>query len=489
MTYAGNGVWRSQVEKNSGDVFLFSDKFFYFALNGQDSLAIKRLTNDRHSVGMPSEGYQAENIRINRGTYTLTLDMNQRTWDIDAPIREYRISAFGSSVCNGEGADGHRGYAYMYGQQLADRYRLGQSPTPFEVSGVSIGGNSTVALLHRYDELIHDFGRYVIIGLSLGNEGIHGAKDQQAVFDQFHRNMLTLIDKCRRDGKVPVVMNNYTRGDYNLSDYGFVKRMNLDIHRWQVPSVNVLGAIDNGEGKWADGYMRDTYHQDTKGHREFMFAIPPSLFDALLQGKTYPTRQALDGLSLRRGATIQFCGEGTLHPFTVTLRMKGNKPGRLMTISTSQGEAQLSIERGGIIRYNSVGGQALCSDKTRLTSSDTPYDITLTHYYAQQRTLIYVDGQLAGELKERMEPVLFTVGDSKRNTSRHVSEISLWRSAMTPEEILLHHEGECMKSSLEIYAPLSEGMKTGGFPNLAQSLNSSLHYQSASKRERRNGHK
>lgn len=489
MTYAGNGVWRSQVEMNSGDVFLFSDKFFYFALNGQDSLAIKRLTNDRRSVGMPSEGYQAENIRINRGTYTLTLNMNQRTWDIDAPIREYRISAFGSSVCNGEGAYGHRGYAYMYGQQLADRYRLGQSPTPFEVSGVSIGGNSTVALLHRYDELIHDFGRYVIIGLSLGNEGIHGAKDQQAVFDQFHRNMLTLIDKCRRDGKVPVVMNNYTRGDYNLSDYGFVKRMNLDIHRWQVPSVNVLGAIDNGEGKWADGYMRDTYHQDTKGHREFMFAIPPSLFDALLQGKPYPTRQALDGLSLRRGATIQFCGEGTLHPFTVTLRVKGNKPGRLMTISTSQGEAQLSIERGGIIRYNSVGRQALCSDKTRLTSSDTPYDITLTHYYAQQRTLIYVDGQLAGELKERMEPVLFTVGDSKRNTSRHVSEISLWRSAMTPEEILLHHEGECMKSSLEIYAPLSEEMKTGSFPNLAQSLNSSLHYQSASKRERRNGHK
>ena len=220
-----------------------------------------------------------------------------------------------------------------------------------------------------------------------------------------------------------------------------------------------------------------------------MFAIPPSLFDALLQGKPYPTRQALDGLSLRRGATIQFCGEGTLHPFTVTLRVKGNKPGRLMTISTSQGEAQLSIERGGIIRYNSVGGQALCSSKARLTSSDTPYDITLTHYYAQQRTLIYVDGQLAGELKERMEPVLFTVGDSKRNTSRHVSEISLWRSAMTPEEILLHHEGECMKSSLEIYAPLSEEMKTGGFPNLAQSLNSSLHYQSASKRERRNGHK
>lgn len=477
MAYAGNGVWKSQVEMNSGDVFLFSDKFFYFTLNGQDSLAIKRLTGTRNSVGMPSEGYQTENIRINRGTYTLTLDMNQRTWDIDAPIQEYRISAFGSSVCNGEGAEGHKGYAFMYGQQLADRYLLGKSPTPFEVSGVSIGGNSTVALLHRYDELIHDFGRYVIIGLSLGNEGIHGAKDQQAVFNQFHRNMLTLIDKCRQDGKVPVVMNNYTRGDYNLGDYGFVKQMNLDIHRWQVPSVNVLGAIDNGEGKWADGYMRDTYHQDTKGHREFMLAIPPSLFDALLQDKPYPTRQSLGGLTLRRRSTIQFSGEGTLHPFTVTLRIKGNKPGRLLTIDTSLGEAQLSIGKGGRIHYLSADRQAINSDKCLLRGNDKTYDITLTHYYAQRRTLIYVDGQLAGELRERMEPGLFTVGDSKRSTSRHVSEISLWRSAMTPEEILLHHEGECMKSSLEIYAPLSEEMKTGGFPNLAQSLNSTLRFQ------------
>ena len=321
---------------------IFSDKFFYFALNGQDSLAIKRLTNDRHSVGMPSEGYQAENIRINRGTYTLTLDMNQRTWDIDAPIREYRISAFGSSVCNGEGADGHRGYAYMYGQQLADRYRLGQSPTPFEVSGVSIGGNSTVALLHRYDELTHDFGRYVIIGLSLGNEGIHGAKDQQAVFDQFHRNMLTLIDKCRRDGKVPVVMNNYTRGDYNLSDYGFVKQMNLDIHRWQVPSVNVLGAIDNGEGKWADGYMRDTFHQDTQGHREFMLAIPPSPTGArrtfLAPGSHHPVLWRRHPASLHRHTQ----GEGQQ---TGTAYDHQHKPRRSTTLHRARRNHPLQLGR------------------------------------------------------------------------------------------------------------------------------------------------
>lgn len=54
----------------------------------------------------------------------------------------------------------------------------------------------------------------MIFGLSLGNEGIHGATDQQAIYNQFKDNMQTLIKKAREDGKYPVMMNNYTRGDF-----------------------------------------------------------------------------------------------------------------------------------------------------------------------------------------------------------------------------------------------------------------------------------
>lgn len=476
MTYLSHGVWKSQVDMNHGNVFLFSDKYFYFAFNNNDDLAVKRIKGKRSEMGMSSEGFETENIRINRGTYTITLDMNHHTWDIDAPIDDNRISAFGSSVCNGEGALDHKGYAYMYGEVLAERFNKGLSRTPFTVSGVSIGGNTTTNLLNRYDEMLHDFGRYVIIGLSMGNEGIHGAENPTSIFNQFRDNMQILISKCRKDGKIPVVMNNYTRGDYTASDYDYVKKMNLNIHRWDVPSVNVLGAIDNGEGKWADGYMRDTYHQDTEGHREFMFAIPPSLFDALKQGKPYPTRDTKRSMTLSKGATIQFAGEGTVHPFTVTLRIKGNKPGKLLTISTEKGEATVSITDGDRIRYTSANGTGILADKAMMTSNSEAYDITVTHYYAQRRTLLYVNGQQIGETKERMEPRLFVVGDSQRNQARKYQEISFWRSAMTPEEITLHHQGICLKSSLEIYTPLDEEMKQNGFCNRAQSMNSSMQY-------------
>ena len=134
------------------------------------------------------------------------------------------MSVFGSSVANGSGATSLEGYAYLYGQQLRQRHADGLSPNPFYTSGVSIGGNSTNSLLNRYDDLLHNFSNYVIIGLSLGNEGIHDNANPEAVFNGFRDNMLTLIERMRADGKTPVVVNNYTRADYNDRDYTYINK-------------------------------------------------------------------------------------------------------------------------------------------------------------------------------------------------------------------------------------------------------------------------
>ena len=180
----------------------------------------------------------------------------------------------------------------MFGELQDERFKNQETRLPWYTSGISIGGNSTLNLLARYNDLLYDCGKYVIFGLSLGNEGIHGAADQQAIYNQFKDNMQTLISKAREDGKYPVMMNNYTRGDFEESDYRYVKQMNLLIHEWDLPSVNMLGAIDNGSGKWADGYQNgtDLYHPNTEGHREFLYAMVPSLFDAIEAGKTLPAR-------------------------------------------------------------------------------------------------------------------------------------------------------------------------------------------------------
>ena len=464
LEYKGGGVWESEVTLNETSSQQWVDRTMYFSLGDNDNLAIRRLkgASSRYALGMASDGQDVENIYQNPGTYTITVDMAREAYDIQAPVDEYRVSVFGSSVANGQGATDFKGYRYLYGEHLKRRYSEGLSEYPFYTSNVSIGGNTTENLLARYDDLIRDFGRYVIFGLSLGNEGIHGASDQEAVFAKWRDNMLRLINKVRADGKVPVVMNNYTRGDYDASDYSYVKRLNLLIHEWGVPSFNCLGSIDDGKGHWADGYVADTYHQNTEGHYEFFTCMVPSLFDALKEGKAYPKRNTTKSLAMQERDSLTFSPEGVCHPFTVTLRIKGGA-GTVCKVLCSEGEAVVSVGEDGKVTLTTPSGSKLTSSNA-LTATGRHY-VTLTSYYAQRRTLLYLDRVCAGEVSERLGKVSqVVVGGSPRE----MSELFFWRSAMTPEEVAAVCNGKMLKSSLEIYSPLSD---EDGVPNLAQSTN------------------
>ena len=63
--------------------------------------------------------------------------MRQGVFSIEPEEAPYRVSVFGSSVANGQGADNFRGYAYLFGEQLKKRKADGDSSYPFYTSGVS----------------------------------------------------------------------------------------------------------------------------------------------------------------------------------------------------------------------------------------------------------------------------------------------------------------------------------------------------------------
>ena len=479
IPYKADGVFEGEVTLPETTSQQWVDKTMYFALNNNDTYAIKRLQGaaTRYVLGEVEKGQSVENIYQNAGTYTITVDMKQMVYNISAPIDENRISVFGSSVANGQGANDYKGYRYLYGQQLIARHNEGRSDNAFYTTNVSIGGNTTNNLLNRYDDLIRDFGRYVIFGLSLGNEGIHGASNQQAVFNQWRDNMLTLINKVRADGKIPMVMNNYTRGDYNDDDYYYVKQLNLLIHEWDVASTNVLGSIDKGNGQWADGYVSDTYHQNTAGHAEFMYAMVPSLFDAIKAGKAQPVRDQTKSMTIEAGKSIFFEPEETVHPFTVTVRLKGTE-GQVVRLTQSSGaqQATVRVNANGTVTYTSPTGSTITSTTT--INDDAWHYVTLTSYYAQRRTILYVDKTKAGEVGERLARIeTVSLGDDAN--SREVSELSFWRSGMTPEEINAVCDGRMLKSSLEIYAPLGG---ESDMANLAQCTNT-LSYGPAKTKE------
>ena len=104
---------------------------------------------------------------------------------------------------------------------------------------------------------------------------------------------------------VPVVANCYTRNDYTPEDYGFIKEMNLLLHAWAVPTVNLLGAVDDGQGHWAAGYFDDALHPNDRGHAELAHAWVPSLFDALRAGKPLPHAHPTAGVRLAPKAALR----------------------------------------------------------------------------------------------------------------------------------------------------------------------------------------
>lgn len=462
LDYIGDGVWQKEVTLTNRPSV--SDRSrFNFILNHGWTYTISHIKDTPDAVALTSDGYSTADINLNFGSYIITLDLRAFTYNI-APangIDPYRISVMGSSVSNGQGATDNHGYAYMFDQLISTRHNDNLSEHPFYISSIAVNGNNTVNLLDRYSELTNEFGKYVIYGVSLGNEGIHGAADQQAVYNQFANNMQLLISKAREEGKEVVVMNNYTRGDFTPADYEFVKKMNLLINSWDLPSVNLLGAIDNGVGIWADGYQNndDIYHPNTDGHSELFYAITPSLFDALHAGKPLPERVAGTGFLMNDKGIVEFEPENTVHPFALVVSLNGAVEGEFVTIATADGNATIAIE-GTTVTYTAPNGNvitgtlpAAATPAARAAANATT--LTLSHYHAQGRTLLYAGNTLIGETAGKLAPTKVSV--KPQSGKLNLSELMFYRSALNADEVAAINNGDMIKSSLDVYLPFAEG--------------------------------
>ncbi|MGI4832781.1 MAG: SGNH/GDSL hydrolase family protein [Janthinobacterium lividum] len=372
-----------------------------------------------------------------------------------------KIVFLGSSVPYGQGATNKVGYPSRYAAVLQQRHAAGLGPA-WTTANVSVPGDNTGKVAARWRrDLLPQRGRYVVLALSLGNEGIHGGG--QPIFEQFRRNLQALVARARADGRVPVVTNCYTRNDFTPEDYAFTKQLNLLLHAWAVPTVNLLGAVDDGQGHWAPGYWSDALHPNDLGHAEMSRALVPSLFDALRAGKPVPRAQPSAGLALAAGTALQLVPEAGLHSFTqaVSFRRSG-AAGRLLTLTDSLGAGSLSLDAAGSLTYASARGGRLVGR----ANGRRWHHLVLTHYYARGETVVYLDSTRVGSLPERLLVRQLTLGGAPGPAGGRYRHWLLYRAGMTADEVQALAADSLLKSSLEVYAPLA-----GSLANLAQSTN------------------
>ena len=410
------------------------------------------------------------------------------------PSRENRIAIWGSSVANGTGDESRQGGYAGHLQKLLEK-------RGWELINQSQGGDNTVTIASRFEPgaspeentryLTSVDPAYVIIGLSLGNEGIaqcqlgqssrctNSLAEANAVFDQFASGLRGLVDRARDAGITPVVTLPYARSDFWEREYGLTRRMNLLINSWNVPSVNTLGAVDDGQGRWARGLWADPYHPNAAGHAEIAYSFVPSLFAALRAGKPIPRRSRGGGFAHLLSDSpdaMSYDVDGTMHSFALTFTVRPATDGPIAAIRGQLLDSEFTIVRrsygafewdteslkltpaegfaaalgvsNGRIAYCSHSGDSI---STSIGKSGTWYDVTLTHYAGRGETLLYVDGERIGSVTERLQPTAFMLGGTASTDYR---DWMIHRSGLNEDEVYALHSGRLLQASLEIYSPL-----------------------------------
>jgi uncharacterized OB-fold protein len=371
--------------------------------------------------------------------------------------------------------------------------------------------------------------KYVVIGISLGNEGVH-ENGARAVLS-YRENMPRLIRMLQEQGRVVIVTNNYPRADFNEVDYEDLCEVNLEVQQWNVPTINVFGTINDGAGRWAEHMWNgsDIYHPNQVGHEAMASAFPLTMWEALRAGKPLPEYIPTQGDD-NGVECLSFVPEGQVQSYTLSYisadttytevysaaqrKLWQYANGQQVSVTEGIDKTIGTIDDGAgrwaehmwngsdIYHPNQVGHEAMASafpltmwealqagkplPKYIPTQGDENgvecvsfvpegqvQSYTLSYTSADTiYTEVYSAAQQKfwqyanGQLVAASEGIDKAVGTITIQGS-NIHQLLFYRAAMTEREVRALARGKILRSSLEIYCPLLGGDAT----NYAQTMN------------------
>jgi len=188
-----------------------------------------------------------------------------------------RIVVVGSSVAEGHNAWRTRGWAWLLGQALGERY-----DHQHQLINVSHSGANTQVARDQFQAAVLPWKPdVVIVALSLENEGLaHCPRvERRAAQYRFEEGILKLLRMVVNAGAVPMLAGVYPNNDFDDETYGILRETAKNMKTWGVPIFDWLDALDDGRGRWREGLWFDHAHPNSEGHRRMFESIDLSLFD------------------------------------------------------------------------------------------------------------------------------------------------------------------------------------------------------------------
>lgn len=411
---------------------------------------------------------------------------NPVTADVTVPVNNGSVTIYGSSVAKGNGSSGSAANVYITGGSASNSWAAllttNLLASSYGVTNVSQPGDTSPGGVSRFaSAVIPTAPNYVLISYSLGNDNLgNNTLDPVATVSTFLANLTNMVSQCFSNGYQPVVALCYARNDIqNANRYPYMQGANLVINSWNVPSINLDGVLNNDSGGLIGGLNSgDGIHPNDYGHAEIYYSIPPTIFDALTQGKTnrpglaaatnFARLTALPGVT----APVVFTPSNTVHSYTLTFKVRAVSGGTIATIPTGTGFATLQITNGRFAYYGTNGG-SITASSINATNGDW-HEVAISHRYAMTNTWLFVDGVQAGTLSEQYAPSQFVVGGPGNSAApvapavMDLKDLYVYRAAWNLAEAQAQAQGRLQVASLEIASPLDDTTFTSNSPAINQ---------------------
>jgi lysophospholipase L1-like esterase len=377
-----------------------------------------------------------------------------------------KVAIFGSSVAKGYGADKEYGWANRWGEILKTKN--------WDYVNKSIGGDNTSKLLSRIDiDILSEHPDVVVIGLSLANEGIRG-KNPLSVYRGYVKNLKKIIQILHKNNIVPIISNGYPHGAYTPEQYQFAQKFNEELALWPVYSIDLMGAMDDGQGRWLMEFTKDAGHPNSAGHEEMTRAIPATMLDSVWNvdlPSIVPAKSWTSLVTAQGQAHFQCQADRELHSstFGFEVQLPDNAQGDVLLAKSEVWTCELNIQGAKRSIELVHQGQHLALD----IPNSKELRIAISTSYGREELSLWLNGK-ATKMKFTRSPLqnFHVYGNVTEKTNLKFRNVFLYYSALS-DNILnkMFSTARVPMSSLALYAPCDDSILAAGIPliNLAPS--------------------
>lgn len=362
--------------------------------------------------------------------------------------RQFRVVVFGSSTAAGAGASRPE-------WSWAGRLSAVLKPYGYTVYNRSISGTNTEASLARFSRDVEPLRPgYVVLATSVVNELILSRREEAArVYLENTRELIRRVEAIRA---VPIVAGPIPNNAYDRNHRRLLRDILDQLEAEGVLVWDFLSAVDDGYGRWLDGYTDDGLHPTDMGHQALFNAIPVSFF-LLPREPAPPVPPRLFARAWR------FAGNPACQDFLVL-----TPPTALSSwtvgfwLSAPDYPAPSTVVRASslVLRHH-AGRLALESSFGAVSAAAARPDGRRTHvalsFNAERRTAILFVNGIQSAVLHNAEGVTDSIRIAGPDTAPglQIQDVLLYRSPLAAEDIPLLFLGQKLSRSLEAWLPLN----------------------------------